>query len=92
MIGHNPNFALQRPDADLYLAGHTHGGQVVIPFIGPLITFSDLPVDQVAGRTDFTNGSTLIVSRGIGLERYDAPRLRFLCRPEVAVIDLLPQP
>jgi len=92
LIGHNPNFALQRPDANLYLAGHTHGGQVVIPFIGPLITFSDLPVDQVAGRTDFTNGSTLIVSRGIGLERYDAPRLRFLCRPEVAVIDLLPQP
>ena len=90
LVGHNPNFALQRPDADLYLAGHTHGGQVVIPFLGPLITFSDLPSEQTAGRTALANGSTLIVSKGIGMERFDAPRLRFLCRPEVVVIDLMP--
>ena len=90
LVGHNPNFALQEPDADLYLAGHTHGGQVVLPFLGPLITFSDLPNAQVAGRTDFPNGATLIVSQGIGMERYDAPRLRFLCPPELVVIDLMP--
>ena len=90
MVGHNPNFALKRPDADLYLAGHTHGGQVVLPFLGPLITFSDLPNEQVAGRTELDNGATLIVSQGIGMERYDAPRLRFLCRPEIVVIDLRP--
>ncbi len=90
LVGHNPNFALEEPAADLYLAGHTHGGQVVLPFLGPLITFSDLPNAQVAGRTDFPNGSTLIVSQGIGMERYDAPRLRFLCPPELVVIDLMP--
>lgn len=90
LVGHNPNFALKQPNADLYLAGHTHGGQVVIPFLGPLITFSDLPNEQVAGRTKLDNGAILIVSRGIGMERYDAPRLRFLCRPEIVVIDLMP--
>ena len=90
LVGHNPNFALEQPLPDLYLAGHTHGGQVVLPFLGPLITFSDLPNAQVSGRTDFPNGSTLIVSQGIGMERYDAPRLRFLCPPELVVIDLMP--
>ena len=90
LVGHNPNFALQNPDADLYLAGHTHGGQVVFPLLGPLITFSDLPNAQVSGRTDLSNGATLIVSQGIGMERYDAPRLRFLCVPEVVVVDLMP--
>ena len=90
LVGHNPNFALKNPDADLYLAGHTHGGQVVLPILGPLITFSDLPNSQVSGRTDWQNGSTLIISQGIGMERYDAPRLRFLCVPEVVVIDLAP--
>lgn len=90
IIGHNPNFALQRPQADLYLAGHTHGGQVNLPWFGPLITFSDLPNDQAQGLTKLENGATLIVSRGIGMERVDAPRIRFLCPPEIVIIDILP--
>jgi uncharacterized protein len=40
--------------------------------------------------TQIAPDSTLVVSRGIGLERGNAPRLRFLCRPEVVVIDLVP--
>ena len=91
IVGHNPNFSLTRPKADLYLAGHTHGGQVRLPFLGPLVTLSEIPTEQTAGRTELDNGSTLIVSRGIGMERYDAPRLRFLCHPEIVVIDLLPE-
>ncbi len=90
LVGHNPNFSLAKPEADLYLAGHTHGGQVNLPFVGPLISLSDVPREQVSGRTELDNGATLIVSRGIGMERYDAPRLRFLCRPEVVVVDLVP--
>jgi len=38
------------------------------------------------------NGANLLVSRGIGMERDDAPRLRFLCRPELTVIDIIPEP
>lgn len=90
VIGHNPNFSLSRPDGDLYLAGHTHGGQVQLFGVGPLITLSDIPRRQAEGKHVLDNGSTLIVSRGIGMERYDAPRLRFLCIPEIVVLNLLP--
>jgi hypothetical protein len=34
--------------------------------------------------------TTLIVSRGIGMERAAAPRLRFLCRPQIVVVELVP--
>ena len=36
------------------------------------------------------DGGTLAVSRGIGMERFDAPRLRFLCRPELMILELSP--
>jgi uncharacterized protein len=91
VVGHAPDFSLGHVDADLLVAGHTHGGQVQIPFLGPLITLSAIPRREAAGglfpRRD---GSTLVVSRGIGLERGLAPRLRLNCRPEIVVIDVLP--
>ncbi len=90
VIGHNPNFSLLRPNGDLYLAGHTHGGQVQMFGMGPLITLSDVPRAQAEGFHVLDNESVLIVSRGIGMERYDAPRLRFLCNPEIVVLNLLP--
>ena len=80
------------PDADLILAGHTHGGQVRLPLLGPLLTLSQVPRSWAAGRTELPGGGTLIVSRGVGMERHDAPRLRFLCRPELVVLDLIPAP
>ena len=94
-FGHAPEFALDqeqldKPSADLSIAGHTHGGQVRLPFVGPIVTFSGVPRAWAAGRTNFANGGTLIVSRGVGMERGPAPRLRFLCRPEIVVIDLVP--
>jgi uncharacterized protein len=73
------------------VAGHTHGGQVRIPFIGPLATLSAVPRSWAAGITDLPSGGKLFVSRGIGMERGNAPRMRFCCRPELAVIDLVPQ-
>ncbi|HBP17764.1 MAG TPA: hypothetical protein DEA08_08220 [Planctomycetes bacterium] len=91
-LGHAPDVALTGPDADLILAGHTHGGQVQLPFFGPLLTLSRVPRGWAAGRTELPGGGTLIVSRGIGMERDDAPRLRFLCRPELVVLDLVPVP
>ncbi|MGC9348709.1 MAG: metallophosphoesterase, partial [Anaerolineae bacterium] len=91
VLGHSPNFSLGSVDADLLIAGHTHGGQVRLPFIGPVMTLSAVPRSWAAGVTEIAQGKTLIVSRGIGMERGQAPRLRFLCRPELMVVDLVPE-
>jgi len=90
VLGHKPDFALGRVNADLLLAGHTHGGQVQIPLFGPPITFSAIPRAWAEGATRLDAGRTLVVSRGIGMERGYAPRLRFLARPQLVVIDLVP--
>ena len=90
VMGHIPNFARGDVQADLLVAGHTHGGQVRLPFIGPLITLSRVPRAWAAGVTALEGGRTLVVSRGIGMERGRAPRLRFLCRPELVIIDAVP--
>jgi len=91
VFGHHPDYALSDVPADLLLAGHTHGGQVRLPLIGPLLTLSNVPRSWAAGVTQRRGGdSTLVVSRGTGLERGNAPRLRFLCRPELVVIQLQP--
>jgi predicted MPP superfamily phosphohydrolase len=92
VVGHAPDFALGNVQADLLVAGHTHGGQVRLPLIGPLVTLSKVPRSWAAGVTQLSGGRTLVVSRGIGMERSVAPRLRFLCRPEIVIIDLRPAP
>jgi hypothetical protein len=91
VLGHSPNYARGRIEADLLVAGHTHGGQVRLPLVGPLITLSAVPRVWAAGLTELPSGARLLVSRGIGMEGDAAPRLRFLCRPELVVIDLMPR-
>ena len=76
-------------EADLYLTGHTHGGQICVPLLGPLVTGSRLGRQYVRGAHQL--GRTLAyISRGIGLEGLGAPRMRFLARPELVWIDLVP--
>ncbi|MEA1950296.1 MAG: metallophosphoesterase [Planctomycetota bacterium] len=91
VLGHAPDYALGRVPADLLLAGHTHGGQVQLPGLGPIITMSKVPRNWASGITELPHGRRLLVSRGLGMERFVAPRLRFLCRPELVVIDLVPE-
>jgi predicted MPP superfamily phosphohydrolase len=91
VLGHAPDFSLSPGiNADLLIAGHTHGGQVRLPWIGPLVTFSQVPRAWAAGLTRLAPERTLVVSRGVGMERRDAPRLRFLCRPQLVFIHLVP--
>lgn len=91
VLGHCPNFALGKVPGDLLLAGHCHGGQVRLPGIGPLITHSRVPRAWAAGVTELDGDRTLIVSRGVGMERGVAPPLRFWCRPELVFIELVPR-
>ena len=92
VFGHNPNYSLGEIDADLLLAGHTHGGQFQLPVIGPLLTISLVPRDWASGLTEISPEQYLLVSRGIGMERGYAPRMRFLCRPELVILHLEPGP
>lgn len=91
VLGHVPNFALGDRGSDLLVAGHTHGGQLRLPLLGPLLVNCRLPRRLSSGMNDLPGGGKLFVSRGIGMERGFAPRFRFLCRPELAVIDLVPE-
>lgn len=69
--------------ADLLLAGHTHGGQVRVPFYGALVSNCDLPPAQARGVSDY-RGVPLVVTAGLGHSTY-AP-FRFACRPEVRIV------
>jgi predicted MPP superfamily phosphohydrolase len=90
VFGHSPNFSLGNIKGDLLIAGHTHGGQFRLPGIGPLLTLSAVPRSWASGLTEIQPGQYLLVSRGIGLERGNSPRMRFLCRPELVFIHLEP--
>jgi uncharacterized protein len=74
--------------ADVLLAGHTHGGQVRIPFSSKaLVANCDIPLDQARGLSSWTHGGRTVplnVSAGIGHSIY-AP-VRFGCRPEASLL------
>jgi predicted MPP superfamily phosphohydrolase len=70
------------------LSGHTHGGQVALPWIGPIFTNSPLPNRIGAGGLHERAGTRLYVSRGVGMEAGFAPPIRFLCRPEISLLIL----
>lgn len=96
VVGHAPDYMLSvvrdglAVDA-LLLAGHTHGGQVCLPWFGPLMTLSAVP-RWLGGGGVFRRGDAwLCCSRGIGMERDDAPRIRFWCRPQLVFLVLGPR-
>jgi uncharacterized protein len=88
LLAHEPDFADQSARDgrfDLQLSGHSHGGQVVIPFLGPPI----LPhlgekypsgLYKVGSMWQYTN-------RGVGMIE---PAVRFNCRPEITIFTLRP--
>ncbi|GGW45530.1 MULTISPECIES: metallophosphoesterase [Streptomyces] len=74
----------------LILAGHTHGGQLCIPFYGALVTNCDLDTDRVKGLSTHTvddHTAYLHVSAGCGTNRYTP--VRFACPPEVTLLTLV---
>lgn len=96
VIGHYPFHILQaghvlRPD--LYLSGHTHGGQLCLPGGKPLITHDKLPKQYAADLNIFPpnssaagTGTPLLVSRGLGFSNF---QIRLFCPPEAHLITLV---
>ena len=86
LLAHEPDYAdisAATGRFDLQISGHSHGGQVVIPFIGPPVVppYSEkypLGRYQVGSMIQYTN-------RGVGMVK---PAVRFNCRPEITVFTL----
>lgn len=89
--------AMHADDVDLAIAGHTHGGQLALPFWGALVTNCDLDTRRAKGlhgwpgpRPDQPGGAGstwMHVSAGLGTSPY-AP-VRFACRPEATLLTLV---
>ncbi len=100
LLAHNPQVFIQPPEewhADLGFAGHTHGGQVQLPFVGALLTLSRVgrrysdgvfrelrPTPALPWHVD-----TLVVCAGLGMEGGWAPRIRLLRPPQVMLLTLV---
>jgi predicted MPP superfamily phosphohydrolase len=79
--------AVSKFPVDLMLSGHTHGGQVCLPFYGAIVTHSKTSKRFEKGLYK-VDDTWLYVNRGIGMDGGITPRIRFLARPEVTVIDI----
>ena len=88
-ISHAPYLrVLDRMEADqvdILFAGHTHGGQLCIPFYGALVTNCDLDTRRAKGLHKYGE-MWLHVSAGLGTNPYTP--VRFACRPEATLVTL----
>lgn len=87
LLAHEPDIAERAAEvgAHLQLSGHSHGGQIQIPFVGPLIT---PPLGSIYYEGAHEIGPTkmfLYVNRGLGTTRLP---LRFLAKPEISIFTL----
>jgi len=90
VMGHAPDYVLETQDLPIGLcvAGHTHGGQIRLPFVGPLVTLSSVPRDLARG-FHRVGATWLNTSAGIGCEHSAGlPDIRFNCPPEMTLITL----
>lgn len=92
LFSHYPDsmFMASNRRIDILFAGHTHGGQVVIPGFGPPLTLSKVPRRLGAGGVHDFGNLKVVVSRGLGMEGHVAPRIRIFCPPQLMLVRLKP--
>jgi predicted MPP superfamily phosphohydrolase len=73
----------------LVLAGHTHGGQLRVPFYGALVTNCGIDRERARGLHRWSGDTWVHVSAGLGTSPY-AP-IRFACPPEASLLTLVPR-
>ncbi len=84
---HNPAAIFQTPGLgiDLMISGHTHGGQIRLPFLGPLGRTGDgFPTEWYEGWHEYL-GTQFFVSRGAG---ESGARARLFCPPEIVLLTI----
>ncbi|MBI3307457.1 MAG: metallophosphoesterase [Candidatus Omnitrophica bacterium] len=72
-------------EIDLSFSGHSHGGQIRFPVVGPIITHTMMG-RSYAGGIKKVQGAICSISRGMGAGRYVV--LRLLCRPEAIILNV----
>ena len=86
LVTHNPDIYYDIMDeVTLILAGHTHGGQFVIPFTPALFVPSKFGAEFASG-VIATNHNKMIVSKGIGTTGFP---IRLNCVPEIIVVEFI---
>lgn len=71
---------------DLVMSGHTHGGQVCLPFDRAIVTNCGIDRSRASGLSRWTEKTWLHVSNGLGTSPY-AP-VRLFCRPSATLIEV----
>jgi len=86
VLSHNPDSKelLKSYDWDLTLCGHTHGGQVVVPFLGlrPFLPVRDKSFPEGVLTWEKRH---IHITRGVG----NLHGMRFNCRPEISILNLI---
>ncbi|NQV11895.1 metallophosphoesterase [Candidatus Uhrbacteria bacterium] len=88
LIAHNPDVILEdeTTDADLVISGHTHGGQIRLPWIGPVPPLpTKLGQKYDVGLFDFGDANKLFITRGVG---ETGPRARLFNPPTIDVLHI----
>lgn len=87
VLSHNPgNIRLLDPrSVDLVLAAHTHGGQVRLPLLPPLVRIPTPLGQRFDHGLFYVNGLPLFITRGIG---ESGPRTRLFAPPEIVILTL----
>jgi len=85
LLSHAPDIILEAAGhgIPMVLCGHTHGGQVVIPFYGPPITHSTVGKEFASGWSSL-HDTRMYTGRGLASHH----SLRFCCRPEITLFTL----
>jgi len=88
LLAHSPQIiGVAGGRVKVVLAGHTHGGQVVLPLLGPLWVPLPRKYRRYLAGVFVEGGTSMYVSRGVGTSLLP---VRFMCPPQVAVVEIEP--